>query len=104
MFYQLDVYARPCVCEFVNPLHQCLGLHYQHTAGYSDVDFSISTELHFRDVSTDTGAYVLFDWPTSVTVNEVTGYLSQTAGTGATVTFKKVAANEWDIFGLLAQA
>ncbi len=68
----------------------------------ADVDFPINTELHFRDASTDTGAFVTFEAPTSVTINDVTGYANQTAGRGATVGLKKVAANEWDIFGLLA--
>ncbi len=65
----------------------------------SNVNFPINTELHFRDAST--AGFITFEAPTSVIINDVDGYDNQTAGRGATVTMKKVAANEWDIFGLL---
>lgn len=63
------------------------------------------TELHFRDASTDTGAFCTFDIATPGSINDVSGYLNQSAGRGATVTLKKNGAtDEWDIFGLLASA
>lgn len=73
-------------------------------AADGDVNFPVNTELHFRDASTDTGAFLTFEAPTGTTINGVTGFLNQTVGAGATVTLKKVAPNEWDIFGLLAVA
>jgi hypothetical protein len=66
----------------------------------STVNFPVGTELHFRD-ATATGP-VVFDAVSPVVINRVHGYLEQTAVPGATVTLKKVGADEWDIFGLLA--
>ncbi len=65
----------------------------------SNVNFPISTELHFRDCSTDTGAFLTFDSPTGVTLNPDYASTLLTPGSGATVGLKKIAANEWDAFG-----
>jgi hypothetical protein len=62
------------------------------------VDFPIGAELHFRQ---DQGQ-ITFEAVTGVTINGVAGFLDATAGAGAVATLKKVAANEWDLFGLLA--
>ncbi len=64
------------------------------------VDFPINTELHFRDASI--AGSLTFEAPTSVIINGVDGHVNESAGPGSVVTMKKVAANEWDIFGRLA--
>lgn len=65
------------------------------------VEFLDWTELHFRDESASGG--VLFVATSPATFNLPDGFLAQTAGTGATVTLKKVAdTNEWDVMGRLA--
>lgn len=66
------------------------------------VEFPAWTELTFRDESTDSGANCSFDVATPGFINDVTGYLNQTSGKGATVTLKKVGATDaWDIMGSL---
>lgn len=66
-----------------------------------EVEFSIDTELGFRQ-TTETGP-VTFDAPTDVTLHEVPGFLHETAQKGAVVVWKKVAANEWEATGWLAE-
>ena len=65
----------------------------------ASVAFPINTEIHFRQA--DVGG-VDFDALSPVHVNRVEGYLNLTACEGATVFIKKVAADTWDIGGLLA--
>jgi len=66
----------------------------------AEVAFASDVEISFRQC--DAGQ-VSFDVPTAVTLNGVAGYLNETAFEGAVVTLKKVAADEWDVFGLLAE-
>lgn len=63
-------------------------------------DIPVDSEISYRQVGS--GA-VSFEEPSGVILNGITGYLNTTAVEGAVVTIKKVAANEWDIFGLLAE-
>jgi hypothetical protein len=71
----------------------------------SDVNlsFPISTEISFRQC---TGAQVILRPDTGVSFSTIDGFL-QTDGSiksgrvGAVITAKKVAANNWDVFGLL---
>ncbi len=66
------------------------------------VPFADWTEFHFRDASIDTGASCTFAIDSPGNINEVSGFSNQTAGSGATVTLKKVGATDaWDIMGLL---
>ncbi|TIN76786.1 hypothetical protein [Mesorhizobium sp.] len=66
----------------------------------AEVALPVDTEITFRQAGA--GA-VTFDAPTDVTLNGLLGYLNQTAFEGATVTLKKVATDEWDLIGLLAE-
>jgi len=62
--------------------------------------FLVDAEIHFRQC----GAGALeFSAGVGVTLNIPDGFLASTAILGAVVTAKKVAANTWDLFGLLAQ-
>lgn len=45
---------------------------------------------------------LIFEWPTGVTVNVVSGYQAATAHIGAVVTVFIVGAAEYDVFGLLS--
>ncbi len=66
------------------------------------VAFADWTEFHFRDASIDTGASCTFAVDSPGSINDVTGFANETAGSGATVTLKKVGATDaWDIMGLL---
>jgi hypothetical protein len=65
------------------------------------VNFPVGTEIHSRQAN-GTHVPVLFEGVSAAQINPVTGFLNQTAGDGATVTLKKVGADSWDIFGLLA--
>ncbi len=66
------------------------------------VAFPDWTELHFRDASIDTGATCTFAVDSPGSINDVTGFANETAGSGATVTMKKVGDTDaWDIMGLL---
>ena len=69
----------------------------------------VDTELHFRQCaaeSTDSDNAITFfeggDTDETVIINLPVGKLPQTAYQGAVVTLKKVAENEWDAFGALA--
>ncbi|RWO39497.1 MAG: hypothetical protein EOS11_22145 [Mesorhizobium sp.] len=67
----------------------------------ADVAYAIDTEITFRQAGD--GA-IVFDTATSgPTLNGISGFLNQTGGQGATVTLKKVATDEWDLIGLLAE-
>lgn len=61
----------------------------------------IGTEFHFRQCAA--GA-VTIAGDTGVTVNLPAGANPETASLGAVLTAKKVGLNEWDVFGLLAEA
>jgi hypothetical protein len=66
----------------------------------TDVAFLVDAEIHFRQC----GAGGLeFSGGVGVTLNYPEGFLPSTNTLGAVVTAKKVAANSWDLFGLLAQ-
>lgn len=65
-----------------------------------EVPYPIDTELGFRQVND--GA-VTFDAPTDVTLHPVPGFLHQTAQKGAYVVWKKVATDEWEVTGWLAE-
>lgn len=64
----------------------------------SSVAFPIKTELHFRQVG---AGQVMLAEGAGVTLNGMTGYDLTTAAQGAVLTVKKVAADEWDVFGQL---
>lgn len=68
--------------------------------GDDDVAFAVDEELTFRQAGAGT---ISFDAATGITINGMAGFLNQTAGEGSTVTAKKVAANEWDLVGRLAE-
>lgn len=65
-----------------------------------DVPYPVDTELGFRQCGA--GA-VLFDAPSDVMLHEVPGFLHQTAQVGALVIWKKIAENEWEPTGWLAE-
>lgn len=67
----------------------------------SDIDFPLFTELHFRQV--ENGSIVIENGGTGAAADIVgeDGFANVTAGMGAVCTLKKVAANEWDLFGRL---
>lgn len=63
-----------------------------------DVEFPIGSELHFRQCAAGS---IVFDGAGAVVINPPRdGYDTVTPWTGATVTLKKVATNEWDYIGL----
>jgi hypothetical protein len=64
----------------------------------STVAFPLWTELHFRQANTGGLAFI---GAIGVTINVPDGFENGTVAEGATVTLKKVAENEWDLFGLL---
>ena len=69
-----------------------------HIPADTSVNFAIGDEIHFRQANA-TGMSFVASSP--VFLNGVTGFLDETAAEGATCTIKKVAADEWDLFGLL---
>lgn len=64
----------------------------------SSVAFPVKTELHFRQA--DAGP-VTIEAGSGVTLNGITGYDLTTAAEGGVVTAKKIATDEWDVFGNL---
>lgn len=62
--------------------------------------FPTGTEFYFRQV----GGAISFECGTDTVIHGVTGFLNETGGQGATAMLKKVAADEWDLCGLLAAA
>jgi hypothetical protein len=65
----------------------------------SSVAFPLYTELHYRQA----GGAITFLAGSGVTINPVDGFDNSTNREGAVATLKQVAANSWDIFGLLAE-
>lgn len=72
-----------------------------HIPSDADQAFAVDTEINFMQA--DTGP-LSFDWDTATTVHVPTGFLAATDTQGAVVIAKKVGADEWDLFGKLAQA
>lgn len=67
----------------------------------ADVAYPVDTELTFRQAGDGS---IIFDTATAgPTLNGIVGFLNQTGVSGATVTLKKVATDEWDLIGLLAE-
>jgi hypothetical protein len=60
------------------------------------VSIPIGAEFHFRQCG---AADVTILEPTGVTVNAKAGSTQSTAELGSVITLKKVAADEWDLFG-----
>lgn len=69
-----------------------------------EVDFDVGTELHFvqRGVISVVIAQSAGSAGPEITINTRVGYEPETAAIGAVITAKKVAVNEWDVFGGLA--
>ena len=65
----------------------------------STLNFPLSTEISFRQC---TSGAVILSPASGVTLNSITGLLTKSGGLGAVISAKKVAANTWDIFGLLS--
>lgn len=65
-------------------------------------DFVIGAEVHFRQVGA--GPITFFEAGEEVNIIPPFGGALETAGVGATVTLKKVAANTWELFGQTASA
>jgi hypothetical protein len=65
----------------------------------STLSFPVSNEISFRQC---TNAGITLTADVGVQFNLISGYSARTAVNGAVVTAKKIAANTWDIFGLLA--
>jgi hypothetical protein len=63
------------------------------------LNFPLSTEISFRQC---TASGITLTADSAVQFNVITGYSARTAISGAVITAKKIAANNWDIFGLLA--
>lgn len=62
------------------------------------LNFPISVEVSFRQC-TDSGVTLVAD--TGVILNTITGFQTRTGRRGAVITAKKIAANNWDVFGLV---
>ena len=62
----------------------------------SAVAIPVGAEFHFRQCNT--GDVTILE-PSGVTVNAKAGSSQSTAELGSVITLKKVAANEWDLFG-----
>lgn len=68
-----------------------------------NVGFAIGTELHFRQCQVS--ALIISgdsDSTGDVIINSISGFETATDTQGAVVTLKKIGADEWDIWGLLA--
>lgn len=66
----------------------------------TDLGVDVGTEIHFRQCSSNQVIILAgSDSNTSVLLNLPPGYEPATAQEGAILTIKKVAANEWDMFG-----
>lgn len=64
----------------------------------SSLNFPLSTEISFRQC---TAVAVTLTPDSGVTLNTIDGLLTKTGAMGGVITAKKVAANNWDVFGLL---
>lgn len=67
----------------------------------SEVLFAIGTEIHFYAA---TDGEVTFNAGSDVVINPVTGFDNIIRQRGGVVTIKKVATDDWDIFGALKDA
>jgi hypothetical protein len=65
------------------------------------VTWAVDTEMHVRDCSSSGSVGVQFVAASGVILNGIEGRLLETDTTGAVVGMKHVAANEWDLWGLL---
>lgn len=65
----------------------------------ASIAFPVKSEITFRQCG---AGQVSFAVASGVVLNGVSGFLDKTAGEGASVMIKKVAADEWDLIGLLA--
>jgi hypothetical protein len=68
----------------------------------ASVPFGVGTEIHFRQCSTGPLTFLTDGTGAEADINGVEGFDFGTNVQGAVVTIKKVAADEWDLFGLLA--
>ena len=68
---------------------------------FADVAIPTDTEFHFYQAAA--GAISFVEGSTDVVVNVPAGFEYYTDGQGSVVTAKKVAENEWDLFGRLAE-
>lgn len=66
----------------------------------ADSDIPLHAEFHFRQC---TSGAVSIEAPSDITINGIAGFLDQTGAVGAVMTLKHVGADEWDLFGLLAE-
>lgn len=64
------------------------------------VDFPLWTEIHFRQGTAGPVSFVEQD--SDVIINGMDEFSNETGGMGSVATLKKVAADEWDLFGRLA--
>lgn len=64
------------------------------------VNFDVNSEIHY--VQSGTGQ-LTFTATLPAVINPVAGYQHKTAGQGSVIMLKKVAANQWDIIGALAE-
>jgi hypothetical protein len=69
----------------------------------ASVAFGIGTEIHFRQCSGGPLTFQNGGTGSDASINGVDGFDDATNVQGAVVTLKKVAADEWDLFGLLAE-
>jgi carbohydrate binding protein with CBM5/12 domain len=65
----------------------------------SSLNFPLSTEISFRQC---TASAVILSPASGVTLNAIDGLLTKSGAIGAVISAKKVAANNWDVFGLLS--
>jgi hypothetical protein len=65
----------------------------------STLNFPLSTEISFRQC---TAGGIELVAGSSVVLNAISGLSAKTARNGAVITAKKIAANTWDVFGLLS--
>jgi hypothetical protein len=66
----------------------------------ASVASATDTEISFYQAGTGT---ITIEDSTDVTINVPPGFLAQTAQQGALITLKKVATDEWDLVGWLAE-
>lgn len=64
-----------------------------------ETSIPVGSEYYFRQAA---AGGLSFEAGCDVTLNGITGYQLATDGLGAVATLKKVATDEWDLFGLLA--
>lgn len=64
-----------------------------------DDPIPIHSEFHFRRCA----GQVTFDAPTGTIIRGIDGFLDELGATGAVATLKKIATDEWDLFGLLLE-